>query len=255
MKHDNSTPDLASSAAFARKPQHGFTLTEILIAAGVLSLFLAALFSVYSGGSRMSNQTMWTQNVINQLKLTSRQISTSMKKSSYPSSLTFPGNITENEKADFALHYFRGTLHATESAALDSSIFGGSKFLALTESTPAKTGYNASDNADAELIYHIFSLSSDGHLNYSRFREQISGDEIQALARASIPPAGAAGVYRTTLARDVESIFCEPTSAGAMSPLSVRINCRIPRGNTLRSETTIGNPNVALIQHNNTGGW
>jgi len=78
--------------------RRGFTLTEILIAAGVLSLFMAALFSLYSGGTRMSSQTMWTQNIINQLKLASRQISTSIKKSSYPSSLTFPGNIVENEK-------------------------------------------------------------------------------------------------------------------------------------------------------------
>ncbi len=232
--------------------RRGFTLTEILIAAGVLSLFMAALFSLYSGGTRMSSQTMWTQNIINQLKLASRQISTSIKKSSYPSSLTFPGNIVENEKPDFALHYFRGTMHATESADLAA---GGSKFLALTESTPAKTGYAASDNTDAELVYHIFSLTSEGQLNYSRFRETVGGNDIQALARGTVPPPGADGVYRTTLCRDVETVFCEPSSTAPKSPLSVRINCRIPRGNTMRSETAIGNPNVALIPHNTIGGW
>ncbi len=230
-------------------------MTEILIASGVLSLFLAALFSLYSGGTRMSSQTMWTQNVINQLKLSSRQINTSIKRSSYPSSLTFPGNIVENEKTDFAVHYFRGQIHATESAALDSTSFGGSKFLALTESTPAKTGFDASENKDAELVYHIFSLTDNGLLNYSRFSETVAGANIQDLVRPTIPPGGAAGVFRTTLARDVESILCEPSSAVALSPLTVKITCRIPRGNTLRSETAIGTPNVALVSHNSIGGW
>ena len=247
MKNTSATKQFATT-----KRRQAFTLTEILIAAGVLSLFMAALFSLYSGGTRMSSQTMWTQNIINQLKLASRQISTSIKKSSYPSSLTFPGNIIENEKADFALHYFRGAMHATESADLSA---GGSKVLALTESTPAKTGYAASENTDAELIYHIFTLTSEGHLNYSRFRETVGGNDIQSLARGTVPPPGADGVYRTTLCRDVESVFCEPSSTAPKSPLSVRINCRIPRGNTMRSETAIGNPNVALIPHNTIGGW
>lgn len=230
-------------------------MTEILIASGVLSLFMAALFALYSGGTRMSSQTMWTQNIINQLKLASRQINTSIKKSSYPSSLTFPGNIVENEKTDFAIHFYRGQIHATESANLTSSTYGGSKFLALTESTPAKSGFNAIDNKDAELVYHIFSLTDTGLLNYSRFRETIDGASVKDLARPTVPPGGAAGVYRTTLSRDVESIICEPSSAGTSSPLTVKINCRIPRGNTMRSETAIGTPNVALVPHNSIGGW
>lgn len=235
-------------------PARGFTVAEILIAAGVLSLFMAGLFSLYSGGTRMSNQTMWTQNIINQLKLASRQINTSIKKSTYPSSLTFPGNIQENESTHFGLHYFNGTLHATESAEIDSTAFGGTKFIALTESSPAKTGYETSDNTDAEILYHIFALSKQGHLCYSRFRETVAGDLIPTLARPTLP-GGATGVYRTTLTRDVESIHCEPVSADALSPLSVRINCRIPRGSTLRSETAIGTPNVALVPHNSVGGW
>ena len=81
------------------------------------------------------------------------------------------------------------------------------------------------------------------------------GGSIKDLARPTIPPGGANGVYRTTLARDVESVYCEPTSAAAVCPLAVKINCRIPNGLTLRSETTVGNPNVALIQKNTIGGW
>jgi hypothetical protein len=125
----------------------------------------------------------------------------------------------------------------------------------MTESTPAKTGYNASENADAELIYHIFSITKEGYLNYTRFRETIPGSDVKDLVRPTIPPAGAAGVYRTTLARDVESVYCEPSSTAAICPISIRINCRMPRGNTLRSETTVGNPNVALKERNTIGGW
>ena len=41
----------------------GFTLTEVIIACGVLTLFLGGLLSLYSSGSKMGNSTMWLQSI------------------------------------------------------------------------------------------------------------------------------------------------------------------------------------------------
>ena len=35
-------------------------------------------------------------------------------------------------------------------------------------------GYSSSENRDAELIYHIFSLAKNGDLTYSKFQESES---------------------------------------------------------------------------------
>jgi len=234
----------------------GVTIIEVVIAAGVLSLFMTGLFSLYRSGSNLSNATLWTQQTINQLKLACREVNSTIKKSTYPASITFPGNITENTSSHFALHHFEGTIYATQTAGISSSGFEGAKIISLTESAPAKIGFAAADNREAVIIYHVFSLEPGGKLQYFRWREVVAGNMIASLARPSIPPGGAEGIFRTVLARDVESVTCERTSPGnSRSPLLVRINCKIPRGETARSEQAVGTPNVALVSHNNVGGW
>jgi len=234
----------------------GFTLVEILIAAVVLSLFMTGLFSLYRGGSNLSNSTIWAQQTINQLKLACREINTSLKKSTYPSSITFPGQITDNTAADFAVHFFNGTIMSTQTTGITTAGINGAKILALTESTPGKSGFAAADNTDAVLIYHIFTLDNRGQLTLSRWRENVAGNMIGALTRPSTPPGSAVREFQTVIARDVESVEIAPTSpTNPKSPLLVRINCKIPRGNTTRSEQAVGTPNVAIISHTTIGGW
>ncbi len=234
----------------------GFTVVEIIIAAGVLALFMTGLFSLYRGGSNLSNATIWAQQTINQLKMSCRQLNDSIKASTYPTSITFPGNIAENTSDDFGLNYYEGTMFATETVGISGTGYNGAKVLYLTESTPAKTGFAADDNTDAEIIYHIFALTENGNLNYSKWQEDIAGNDVETLSRPNIPPGSANQISRRVLARDVESISCQPTSpASPRSPLKIQIVCKIPRGNTTRSETAIGTPNVALIARNTIGGW
>ena len=239
-----------------RRTRHGITMMEIVIASAVTAVFMTGLFSLYRGGSNMSTATLWAQQTINQLKLACREINSAIKKSTYPASITFPGNISENTSAHFGLHHYNGTMYATQTAGIGGTGFVGAKILALTESTPAKIGFAAADNKDAVLIYHVVSLEDNGKLHYYRLQETIAGASIAGLARPSIPPGGAAAVFSSVLARDVESVTCEPTSPGnPRSPLLVRINCKIPKGETSRSEQAVGTPNVALVPHNSIGGW
>ncbi|PKL50488.1 MAG: hypothetical protein CVV42_03060 [Candidatus Riflebacteria bacterium HGW-Riflebacteria-2] len=215
---------------------------------------MVGVFSLYRGGSKLSNTTLWAQQTINKLKLACREINNAIKKSTYPASITFPGSISENTGGDFGLHHFNGTMYATQTVGINGNGFSGAKVFSLTESTPAKIGFAASDNHDAVLIYHVVSLASDGNLNYGRWQETVAGTSVSAMARPALPTG--ANIFKSILARDVESVTCEPTSVGsARSPLLIKITCRIPGGETSRTEQAVGTPNVDLISHNNVGGW
>lgn len=237
-------------------PPKGFTFVEILIGAVVLTLFMAGLFALFSGGNRISSQTLWIQTTVNQLKLAARQINDAIKKGTYPSSIVFPGQLIEQATEDFFINYYSDQLFATQTVSLASPQSPATSFLVITESAPAKTGFAVGVNSDAQIIYHIFSLSNDGGLHYHEFIESVSGDNISSLSRASIPPAGASLRKYTNLVKDVESVTCIPQNpADDMSPLGVMISTRYPRGSTSRSETAIGTPNVRLRPRNTLGGW
>ncbi len=233
-----------------------FTIMEIVIASGILLVFIGSLLGLYSGGSKMGNSAIWLQTTSNQLKNAARQINTSIRKSSYPSCLEFPQTIKESEADCFKVHFMNKILCATECADV-SSVLYGTKFLMTTESTPGKTGYEAGQNQKAVLLYHIFSLASNGDLVYSRYKDEVEANIIDSNYDAAIP-GSAKGVYKTTLAKNVETILCEKADKETTEdkfPVKVTINCVMPKSNTTRSETAVGTPNVDVVAHTEKGGW
>lgn len=237
------------------KTKQGFTLTEVIIATGILSAFICGLLSLFSTGNKMGNQAMWLQTTTNQLKNTARQINTSIRRSSYPSCMTFPQTIIESDDDSFMVHYRDQSLCATQCAELSSNGLG-TKFMTVTESTPAKTGYSSSENHDANLLFHIFYLSKNGDLNYVRHKKTVPAANIVPGYSLAIPEDADAVEYKTNLAKNVESVFCTKTATGTSdinTSLQVTITCTMPHSNTSRSETTVGVPNVGLKAHNS--GW
>lgn len=216
-----------------------FTLMEVIISCGVLSIFMVCIVSLYSSGSKMSNSAMWLQNVTAQLKTASRQINTSIRKSSYPAKIVFPQNIIEAKNTNFNVHYFLGNLLTTNCSTGE-----GTKFLVTTEATPEKTGGNGDYNQVASLTYHIFTLAKNGYLSYSRYEE--SANNITDSFTRTIPSGKL--VYNTVLVKDVESVNCEAKDGERNnSPIEVTINCKMPKSpTTTRKETTVGVPNVAI---------
>lgn len=229
----------------------GFTLMEVIIAFGVLTLFLGGVFSLYSSGSKMGNSTMWLQTIINQLKSTTRQINSSIRKSSYPSLLRFPQSITENKNDCFKVQYYDGKLEAKDCPDANSNSDYGKRFLVTTEATPAKIGYPDKENQDATMVYHIFSLAKNGDITYSKYQDSESKDTFTGSFQKTIP-GSAKGIYKTTLVKNVESIVCERqdsnrTNVNEPQPLQITINCLMPRNNTKRTEVAVATPNVDII--------
>jgi prepilin-type N-terminal cleavage/methylation domain-containing protein len=232
--------------------KRGFTLTEIIIAAGILGVFITGLISLFSGGSSASNKNIWLASISNQLKLTSRQVSNSIKASSYPSCLRYPNSIVENKADIYGTHFFNGLLMAEDADS--GGDYQGSIFLSLTEAKPAKLGYTDSKPM-AELFYHVFALSNTGILTYSKYSEEIDGASVSTMTTSSIPSNASKSNpgMRSVLARDVESVECFTVGSSDKSPISVRVTCKMPRSNTSRTEVGIGSPNVKIIPHSSLG--
>lgn len=225
----------------------GFTIAEVIIACIVLSVFMIGLLNLYSSGSKMGNATMWLQTTTNQLKTATRQINTSINKSSYPSCFTFPQKIKENKDDCFKLRYKKDKLEAISCTEATDSVFG-TNFLITTESTPAKQGFQTG-NQKATLVYHIFSLAKNGDLIYSKYEDSAEATSFESDFTKSIPSG--TRVYKTTLVKNVESVECNKRNKDRADnkpqPIEVIINCVMPRSpNTKRSESAIGTPNVDL---------
>lgn len=64
-----------------------FTLVEMLIAMGILSLFVVGVFSLFSQGQKTIAKGTWINNATNQEALMLRKITELTQKSSYPSTV------------------------------------------------------------------------------------------------------------------------------------------------------------------------
>lgn len=241
------------------KFKKAFTLVEILIAAGVLSIFLIGVFSVFFGGQRMGNNAYWTQHAVNRLRNAVRHISDNVKKSSYPSTIIFPGQVFEATTNDFKIQYTsKAVTYATETKDIAGNAAPGTYLLQFTESIPEKRMFET--DTPGTIRYHIYSLTKKGKLLYHHYEESgitTSGpDYAKGLSRNICPPAGATLTNSAVIADDVESVSIYPQAENAVSPMTLSITCRYPRGETRRTEQSTIVPNVSNFKKNaGSGNW
>jgi prepilin-type N-terminal cleavage/methylation domain-containing protein len=240
------------------KVKQGFTLVEILIAAGVLSLFLAGAFTIFFGGQKMGSNVYWTQQTVNRLRNACRHISDNIRKSSYPSTIIYTGKVFENNKDDFKLCFTSKTpVFATETADIAGKAAPGTYLLQFPESIPEKQMFE--DDTPGTIRYHIYSLTNRGLLLYHLFEENTTTnnpDYAAGLTRSTIPPAGANQIQSSVIIENVESIRIRPQAASPTSPLTISITCKYERGNTRRTEETTAVANIEHTEQNfGTGNW
>lgn len=227
---------------------------EVIIAACVLSLFMVALFSVFRGGQQAGAQGLWLQKTVTELRNATRHISSTMERSSYPSTIVFPGTIIENDKDDFKVHYSSESLIASARAkAVTGKTAPGTQFLRFTESIPEQSGGALANNAI--LHYHVYSVTRDGRLLYNRYQRNIPPTSapayIRNISQAQVPSGDSTLVESKELVTDVESIGIDISDTTASNtPLLIDINCAWSRGKTRRNERAVANPNIPAFKHN-----
>lgn len=226
------------------------TLTELMIATVVLSLFLGGIFYLVRGGQNAGSQAFWLQKTIAGLRNTTRHISQTVQRSSYPSTIVFPDDIVENESPDFEIKYIT-SLYATESAVVAGLNTPGTVFLRFVESTPERIG--GSNPGQGLLHFHVYSLTSTGRLLYHKYDQPIPPTAaplyVSTISQSSIP--GGAAIVRSEILTDVESIFISASNPEARkSSIEVTITCAYPRGHTRRSEKALVVGNVLATSGN-----
>lgn len=241
------------------RKRKAFTLIEILIGAGVLSLFLAGAFSLFFGGQRMGSNAFWTQQVINRLRNACRHVSDNVKKSSYPSTIIYPGQVFENTGNDFRLQYnSKSLIYATETADIAGIAAPGTYLFQFPECIPEKRMFDSDTNGT--IRYHIYSLCKKGKLLYHMYEETnistMPSDYAKALSKPTFPPAGAARIRVQVIADDVESVSINPQVENEISPITISITCKYPKGETRRTEQATIVPNIHNYKKNSgSGNW
>ena len=219
------------------KMKKGFTLTEVIIACGVLSLFVGAVMTLYSNGSKISNSTMWLQNTTNRLRNATRLITETIRRASYPTKINYPQEIVQSDKDCFKVQYYDGILTSANCSS-------GRNFLVVAECKPVKKGVEVGKkDEDGEIKFHVFSLAKNGDLTYASYAETIT-DVNTGLSKPI--PSGKKG---SVIVTDVESIKCakKGDSKKKIAPIEITINCAMPRHTlTKRSETAVGAPTVEV---------
>ncbi|MBI3037896.1 prepilin-type N-terminal cleavage/methylation domain-containing protein [bacterium] len=245
--------------SFIKRRDLGFTLIEVMIAFGVLSLFSMGVFALYRSGQNASSQTFWLQKEMAELRNTTRHIAAAAQKSSYPSTICFPGEIIDNEDDQFKFHYSsRGTLTSALSASVSGKSSPGTHFLRFAESLPEKQGFQT-DDRQAILTFHIYSLTKDSRVLYHKYRQTIPTTSTPNYIKGvSIPtvPSGTM-VESLELAGDIESVTItaqQPADSG-LPKISIEFNALYPRGQTRRTERVMAIPNVPGFPHPNGGDW
>ncbi len=225
----------------------------MIVACGVLGLFLTGLFSLWRTGQNTSNQGFWLQKTINELRNTSKHLSMTLQKSSYPSTIVFPGNIVEQVHDDFKIHFTQGgTLFATQAIDLSGKERPGTYFLTFVESVPEKQGFNPAEQG--RVNFNVYSLTKSGVLLYHRFRAEVPftvpPDYIKKISFSRLFKDGSAPMAEAIeLATDVEWVRIEllPSHENKI-PIAVDISCAYPRGKTRRLERIVATPNVGVIE-------
>lgn len=217
-------------------------------------MFMIALFSVFRGGQQVGSQGLWLQKTITELRNATRHISATISRSSYPSTVLFPGTIIENDRDDFKAHYSSEPLiQASQAKAVAAKTTPGTQFLRFTESIPEQSGGATTNNAI--LYYHVYSLTRDGRLLYNRYQRNIpttlSPNYIRNISQAQVPNGDSTLVESMELVTDVESIGVGVSATTAsITPILIDINCARARGNTRRNERASAHPNVPAFRHN-----
>ncbi len=232
--------------------RRGITLTELIVATGLLTLLLGGLFALYSSGQSASGTAFWMQKTATALRNATRHLSQKAQQSSYPSTLVYPSRIIENTSEDFRLRVNEnGTLLATACLAVANKTEVATKLIWFVEALPERRGFDP--EVPAQLTYHVYSLSRAGKILYHRFQETIAfttpPDYMKGVPLPDIPPPTAALQESLELIEDVEMVRVGIQEAVATgTPVILEINCKYPRGHTRRGDTITVIPNVAAVK-------
>lgn len=138
----------ATNRSKFRRVSRGFTLTEILMAGGIFSIFLVIVGTFYFRGNKAATKAAWRTHTAAQLRMTLKLMEQAFEKTAYP---------TYTSTTDF------DELESTNADAIPFKVTIGDGSVALTPSAPITL--TASDTKGLVLSFATaipYSIGADG---------------------------------------------------------------------------------------------
>lgn len=243
-----------------KQSRQGFTLVEVMVVCGVLSLFLAGVFTLFSGGQNIAAKSSWLQYTIDRHRLTQQAIFKAVKTSSYPSTI-LPSKIydaggTEEDPGDNASSYFVHIVPGVGKIKSEDIIKSkGGVFLVTVRAEPEMAKFqDASVNKAGTICWNIFSLRPspngvDLGTIYMEERTDSYSTNSPSYAESLVLKYDSAKLQSSfKLAEDVEWIeFLAENPGYVPSELKITVSSRYFRDEKLTRQSVIKMiPNVGI---------
>jgi prepilin-type N-terminal cleavage/methylation domain-containing protein len=264
---DQKTPRFPLSGRFGSlpgRPGRGFTIVELMMAAGILAVFLFFVYKLFLGGTRSANKAQWINNAVEQLRNTTNYISSQLKSTSYPTTLL--SNViqdpSDNEtQPAIAQAYYVKILKNGQKMEAPSGITK-LKLMEWTVSQPERPPSSPGRMTKFALNFHpkdvAFANGVNSRVGDLRVEQEeftyISNPKNQYARGGVVENAVNGSKKELGLINDVEWVQFDvdplstlPTPPTDFRYINIKIHCRFPKDpNTFKDNSIMITPNVGI---------
>ena len=255
-----SIDEQRKSVGCVRLPCWGFTLVELMMALGILSMFLFWAYQLFMGGTRTANKASWISSIVDQLRNGTKLISDRIKSSSYPTTLLADTVLdpSDNPNKTIANKYYLKILNnGDQIKAPTSGDLLIMQFVVCESEKPANSPPVQGQLTECKLwfIPKINSLAKVGDLRMDSetFKFSTVAPDYAKAGSVSLAPVSGSQ-KRFNICQDVEHVIFQvdpsatlPTDPTDLKFISVKIHCVFPKDpKTFKDSSIMITPNVGI---------
>lgn len=232
-----------------RRMRNAFTMVELLMAIGILAIFMFFGYKVFIGGSKTAGRAQWTNATIDQLRNALALIQKNIQSTSYPTTLYANTILDPCDDAGVSEYYFK-ILKQGEIPAPDSGELEIIRWVVCEPEHPPNPG-----KITRSSLFLCAKATSFGKLADLVIRSQSSSYKKSGSTGAyKIDESALPEAFNSRLVEDVAAVsitFLGPKFPVAkptdFHPIKVSIKTQYPKDPKLSRENSImANPNVGV---------
>ncbi|NLI79218.1 MAG: prepilin-type N-terminal cleavage/methylation domain-containing protein [Candidatus Riflebacteria bacterium] len=245
----------------AGRARSGFTLLELMIALGIVAMFLFWVYQLFIGGSKTANKANWISTIVDQLRNGTSFLSQNIKSTSYPTTLLADTikDPCENPDKSVAQEYFlkiksNGTDIKAPTAGQEEIM----RFSVCQPEKPSTTPPQAGQVTVFKLMFHAVPNSlvtvGDLRMEVESFSFTTTPPQYAQGGKVSLTPI--AGSKKTvSICTDVEHVSFQvdpgaslPTDPTDFRFMQIKIHCVYPKDpKTYKDNSIMITPNVGIM--------
>jgi hypothetical protein len=238
--------------------KRAFTLVEILVASGVLVLFMIGVYQLYSGGAKNASRGQWINTSVNELRNATTILQRQMDSATYPTTL-FSDRIYDpcsNSNKSVAAKYYLKIKKDGQEIAVPAN--GEEVLMTWVVSSPEKP-----PNSAGKLVEHELVLARDtthSNLNLGKLVLKTVTNTFKSDAKSNYAQSGKLNITKIdkesgskVLVNDVRSVefvvggSIPPQNPVDFLPISVKIYTMYPKDDKVKRENSfMSTPQVGI---------